>query len=84
MFDMDALITATQAAQYAGVSVPAICNWRDRGYLPVAKDKDGREIRDSRGRPKYRLRDVARADIETRKRGQRMAQGVRRQDDLAA
>jgi hypothetical protein len=82
-FDMDALITATQAAEYAHVSVPAICNWRDRGYLPVATDKNGREIRDSRGRPKYRLRDVARADIETRQRGERMANGARRQDIAA-
>jgi hypothetical protein len=80
---MDALITATQAAEYAHVSVPAICNWRDRGYLPVATDKNGREIRDSRGRPKYRLRDVARADIETRQRGERMANGARRQDIAA-
>jgi hypothetical protein len=84
MFDMDALITATQAAEYARVSVPAICNWRDRGYLPVAKDKDGREIRDSRGRPRYRLRDVARADIETKQRGEKMASTVARRLSQAA
>lgn len=58
VFDMDALLSGTQAAGIAGVSVRAVVNWRNRGHLPVARDAEGREIRDARGRPRYRLRDV--------------------------
>ena len=76
--DLDALISATEAAQYAHTTVQAIVNWRNRGHLPVATDRRGREIRDGRGRPRYRLRDVARADIETRQRAERMARGLSR------
>ena len=73
MLDLDALVSGTEAATYAHVSVNVIVNWRNRGHLPVARGRDGREIRDSRGRPKYRLRDVARADIETKQRAEQMA-----------
>ena len=44
--DLNALLAAKEAAEYAGVSVAAICKWRERGHLPVAKDEQGREIRD--------------------------------------
>jgi hypothetical protein len=80
--DPFALLTATEAATYAGVSVAAVGNWATRGYslptggraiLPVAVDGDGREIRDSRGRPRYRLLDVAKAEQATSRRARRAA-----------
>lgn len=78
--DVNALLTATEAAGYAGKSVAAICKWRERGYLPVARDpQTGEEIRDDRGRPRYRLLDVAKAENATRQRGEQMARGILRQ-----
>src|SRR5207248_3102815 len=78
--DPMALLTASQAAMYAGhvdhegkPKVNVIVNWRNRRLLPVATDDEGREIRDGRGRPYYRLADVARADALTTKRGEAMA-----------
>ena len=69
--DVDALLSATQAAEYAGVSVNVIVNWRNRGWLPVATGPDGREVRDGRGRPRYRLLDVAKAEHATAQRARR-------------
>ena len=73
--DMHALLSASQAAGYAKVTVATIVNWRTRGYclpgtrtrvkLPVARDHQGREIRNARGRPMYRLADVVAADAAT-------------------
>lgn len=77
--DVNALLTAKEAAGYAGKSIAAICKWRERGYLPVATDAKGQEIRDDRGRPRYRLLDVAKAENATRQRGQQMAAGILRQ-----
>jgi len=74
--DLNALLTAKEAAQYAGKSVAVICNWRNRGHLPVATDAQGNEIRDDRGRPRYRLLDVAKAENATRQRGEQMARGI--------
>lgn len=78
--DLDALLTAADAARYAGLlddqgrpKVSIIVNWRNRGWLPVATDDRGREVRDRRGRPFYRLLDVAKADAATRKRAAQMA-----------
>ena len=81
--DMNALLDATTAAQYAKVTVATIVNWRTRGYclpgsktrvfLPVARDHQGREIRDAQGRPRYRLLDVARAEAATSVRARRAA-----------
>lgn len=72
--DLHALLSASEAAMYAGVSVQAIVNWRNRGKLPVAKDAHGNEIRCSCcHRPKYRLLDVARAEAATSKRARRAA-----------
>jgi hypothetical protein len=84
--NMDALLCGTDAARYARVSVNVIVNWRNRGWLPVATDKQGAEIRDARGRPKYRLRDVARAEARTHERAQQMAAAITRRspDGLAA
>jgi hypothetical protein len=78
--DLDALLTAADAARYARLvdergkpKVSMIVNWRNRGWLPVATDERGREIRDHRGRPRYRLLDVAKAEAGTRARAARMA-----------
>lgn len=60
----DSLISTTDAANLAGVSVAAISNWRDRGHLPVA-------CLDPRGRPLYRWLDVAKAERATRDRARR-------------
>ena len=82
ILDVHAAVSASEAARYAGVSVAAVGNWATRGYLlrdgtraylPVARDDQGNEIRDARGRPKYRLLDVARAEAATSKRARRAA-----------
>jgi hypothetical protein len=78
--DLNALLSAKEAAQYAGVSVAAICKWRERGHLPVATDERGQEIRDKQGRPRYRLLDVAKAENATKRRGEQMARGITRRD----
>ena len=63
MLNVSALLTASEAAEFADVSVQAIVNWRTRGHLEVAGHKNGR--------PAYRLIDVARAEFATRKRARR-------------
>ncbi len=78
--DLDALLSAKEAAGYTGKSINAIVNWRNRVWLPVATDAGGREIRDERGRPRYRLLDVAKAEAATRQRGIKMARGITRRD----
>lgn len=78
--DVNALLSATEAAAYAGKSVAAICKWRERGYLPVATDDHGGEIRDDHGRPRYRLLDVAKAENATRRRAEQMARGILQQE----
>jgi hypothetical protein len=62
--DINALLTATQAAGYAGVTRQAIINWRNRGHLTAAGH-------DPAGRPLYRLLDVAKAEHATRRRARR-------------
>ena len=81
--DMDALLSATDISRYAGVSVAAVCNWAARGILPVAKDEHGNEIRDKRGRPRYRFRDAARADAVAAERAQRLSAKVTRRLPLS-
>jgi hypothetical protein len=78
VLDLDALLSATEAARYAGVTVNVVVNWRNRGYLPVAADLHGNEIRDAQGRPRYRLLDVAKAENATKRRGEQMARGITR------
>jgi len=78
--DLTALLSATDAAAYAGVTVNVIVNWRNRRLLPVATDADGNEIRDERGRPRYRLLDVAKAENATRQRAEQMASRITRRD----
>ena len=84
VLNVNALLTATEAATYAGVTVAAICNWRARGYLPVATNGQGREIRDRRGRPKYRLLDVAKAEQATKERAEKMSRALGRRAFPAA
>jgi len=69
--DLDALLTASQAARYAGVTRSAVTKWHARGHLPIARDEEGREIRDGHGRPRYRLLDVAKAEAKTSKAARR-------------
>jgi predicted site-specific integrase-resolvase len=61
--DPFALVTASEAARYSGVTIEAILNWRRRGHLTIAGTKDGR--------PAYTLLDVAKAEHATRKRARR-------------
>lgn len=84
--DMDALLSGTQAARCARVSVNVIVNWRNRGILPVATDGQGNEIRDKQGRPLYRLLAVVKAEARTHERAQKMAEMITRRaaDTLAA
>ena len=80
MLDLNALLSAKEAAGYAGKTVNVIVNWRNRGWLPVATDAAGNEIRDRQGRPRYRLLDVAKAENATRQRGEQMASRITRRD----
>jgi DNA-binding transcriptional MerR regulator len=69
--DVDALLTASEVARYAGVSVQAVINWRERGHLNPAVDDDGNEILDDHGHRMYRLLAAAKAEHATRKRARR-------------
>jgi hypothetical protein len=72
----ETLISTTDAAYLAGVTVAAISNWRERGYLARI---DGETVRvhlvpakyDARNRPLYRWIDVAKAEHATRERARR-------------
>lgn len=61
------LLTTKQAAELAGVVPQAIRMWVIRGHLKVATYQ-GKEIRDSKGNPRYWRLDVAKAEHATRKR----------------
>lgn len=76
--DVHALLSATEAMSWARVnSVQVITNWHRRGLLPCAVDGQGREIRDDRGRPRYRLLDVAKAKHLAEQRAAAMAAHLR-------
>lgn len=66
---VQSLITTTDAANLAGVSVAAISNWRDRGYLTPAAYLPA--VHGKRQRPLYRWIDVAKAEHATRARARR-------------
>ena len=57
--DIFALLTASEAAHYADVSVERLLGWRRRGHLEIAGYKNGR--------PAYTLLDVAKAEHANRK-----------------
>lgn len=58
---LNSLVNTTEAAAIAGVSVAAISKWKDRGLIEPAG-------LDTRGKPLYRLIDIAKAERKTRKR----------------
>lgn len=58
---LNTLVNTTEAASIAGVTVAAISNWKDRGLIKPAG-------LDDRGRPLYRLADIAKAERSTRNR----------------
>lgn len=59
--DLDALVYADEAANFAGVGEHNIRRWALRypQTMPVRE-------RDLRGRPRYRLRDVLQVELATR------------------
>lgn len=63
VLDVNALLTGSQAARFAGVARQTIISWRNRGHLDVAAWRDGT--------PLYRLLDVAKAEHATRKKARR-------------
>ena len=70
--DVHALLTATEAAAYAGVTVQAIINWRTRGYINQHGEREHLQPAGTKsGRPAYRLLDLAIADRATGKRARR-------------
>lgn len=70
---LESLISTKDAAYMAGVTLAAISNWRERGYVNAL----GERVHlvpadyDSRGRPLYRWLDVAKAERATRDRARR-------------
>jgi hypothetical protein len=84
VLDMNALLSGTEAAGVARVSVRAIVNWRNRGWLPVAIDARGNEIRDGRGRPRYRLGAVLEAEKMTAERCEVVAPRLARRCPVVA
>ena len=74
----ESLISTSDAATLAGVTVAAISNWRERGYTRTNAETGQRErvyltpaAMDGRGRPLYRWLDVAKAERATRDRARR-------------
>lgn len=62
--DMEDTITATEAAEWAGVHKSTIFKWIREGYLAA----DGYDIRNGRRVPVYRRGDVGLAERATRRR----------------
>lgn len=62
---VESLISTTDAANLAGVSVAAIRKWVQRGHLEVV-------ARDKLGRPLFRWLDVAKAERLTRDHARRI------------
>lgn len=67
--DLDALLPAYLAARLVGVSKQTFRKWTLRPVNPLrrATDEHGRELRDERGHPVYRARDVLAVERETRR-----------------
>lgn len=57
-------VTATEAAQQFGLTIAAITNWVRRGHLkPAGLNHQGRKT--------YRVLDLAKADVATKKHARR-------------
>ncbi|TYK45181.1 hypothetical protein [Actinomadura decatromicini] len=65
------LVNSDLAAQIAGVKPGTIRQWKNRGHLKVAKDTDGTEFRDPKGRPLFDFRDVIEVEYKLRERARR-------------
>ena len=61
---LHSLVTASEAAGLIGVGVSTICMWRTRGKIKPAG-------LDEKGRPLYRLLDIAKAERATREKARR-------------
>ena len=66
---LESLVTTAEAANLAGVKVATIWKWVQRGHLKVAAHTE-------RGRPLYRLIDVARAERKIRDHARRTFPGT--------
>jgi len=61
---LNTLVTAADAAAVAGVAVATIRKWKERGLIePTGLDE--------KGRPLYRLLDIAKAERATRDKARR-------------
>jgi hypothetical protein len=71
---LESLLSTTDAASIAGVSVAAVSNWRERGYLNCNGERVYLEPAgyDRRNRPMYRWIDIAKAEHATRGRARRV------------
>lgn len=58
---LNTLVSTTEAAEIAGVSLAAISKWRERGLIEPSG-------LDERNRPLYRLADIVRTERSTRQR----------------
>jgi hypothetical protein len=64
-------VTTGAAARILGLTSGAVTLWRVRGFLAVATDTNGAEIRNRRGYAMYRIGDIAEAEAVTRGRSGR-------------
>ena len=69
--DPNRLMETREIAALLGVSRPCVYQWRERGFLAIAVNQAGRELRTDRGWPLFRAGDVARAEAVTRGRSGR-------------
>ena len=61
---LDTLVTAAQAAYLADVKIDTIYKWKERGLIePTGLDEQGHNL--------YTIRDIARAEKQTRERARR-------------
>lgn len=58
---LNTLVNSTEAASIAGVTVTTIRSWKHRGLIEPSG-------LDEKGRPLYRLADIAKAERSTRQR----------------
>lgn len=72
--NMDALVTARDAADRFHTSIPVILMWRNRGWTDADGDKHRLKVarRDDRGRPLYRWSDLLAAERGARQSRKRV------------